>query len=47
MAEESPDSRFKSEVMTLLGKLINKADQTANALEEVEKRVYNIETGVH
>jgi len=46
MAEEIPDDRFKSEVMILLGKLINKADETTNSIDNVRSDINSLSADV-
>jgi hypothetical protein len=46
MAEEMPDGRFKSEVMILLGNLINKADETTSSLENVRTDINSLSADV-
>ena len=46
MAEEMSDSRFKTEVMILLNKLIKKADETTDSLGSVRSDLDSLSTDV-
>ena len=46
MADEIPDSRFKSEVMILLGKLVTRSDQTTRSLETLRSDVSDLRSNV-
>ena len=46
MAEEMSDSRFKTEVMILLDKLIKKADETTDSLGNVRSDLDSLSTDV-